>query len=73
MMKSDWGCRPGPTQTGLYSHRRWYEASNFGFKKKRDCTIGYRVADLRLCFCICKKKTLFSHDAAKIDSCHKKS
>ena len=24
------GFRPGPTQTGLYSHRRWLEASNFG-------------------------------------------
>ena len=36
------GFRPGPTQTGLYSHRRWLEAYNFGFRKKRDCTI--RVA-----------------------------
>ena len=26
------------TQTGLYS-LRWLEALNFGFKKKRDCTI----------------------------------
>ena len=26
------GFRPGPTQTGLYSHRRWLEAGNFGFK-----------------------------------------
>ena len=60
------GCRPGPTQTGLYSHRRWLQASNFGFRKQRDCTIrvaktkgadqlrGYREADLRLCFRICK-------------------
>ena len=23
------GFRPGPTQTGLYSHRRWVEALNF--------------------------------------------
>ena len=37
-----WGFRPGPTQTRLCSHRRWLEASNFGFRKKRDCTI--RVA-----------------------------
>ena len=36
------GFRPGPTQTGLYNHRRWLEAGNFGFKKKRKCTI--RVA-----------------------------
>ena len=21
-----WGFRPGPTQTGLYSHRKWLEA-----------------------------------------------
>ena len=27
------GFRPGPTQTGLYSHRRWLEAGNFVFRK----------------------------------------
>ena len=26
------GFRPGPTQTGLCSHRRWLEAGNFGFR-----------------------------------------
>ena len=31
--------RPGPTQTGLYSHRRWLEAAHFGLRKKRYCTI----------------------------------
>ena len=31
--------RPGRTQTGRHSHRRWLEAGNFGFRKKRDCTI----------------------------------
>ena len=31
--------RPGPTQTGLYSHWRWLEACNFVFRKLRDCTI----------------------------------
>ena len=30
--------RPGPTQTGLCSHRSWLEARNFGFKNKKDCT-----------------------------------
>ena len=25
------GHKPGCTQTGLYSHRRWLEAGNFGF------------------------------------------
>ena len=48
--------RPGPTQTGLYSHRSRLEARNFGFKKKGDCTI-----------CVAKSKPrsrsapLFSH------------
>ena len=32
------GFRPGTTQTGLYSHRRWLEAGNFGFGNKRNCT-----------------------------------
>ena len=27
------GFRPGLTQTGLYSHRRWLEDGNFGFRK----------------------------------------
>ena len=27
------GFRPGPTQTRLYSHRRWLDARNFGFRK----------------------------------------
>ena len=27
------GFRLGPTQTGMYSHRRWLEAGNFGFRK----------------------------------------
>ena len=71
------GFRLGLTQTRLNSHRRWLEACNFIFRKKRDCTIyvaktkalidqlcGYREADLRLCFRICIKKT-FSHDAAQ--------
>ena len=33
------GFPPGPTQTSMYSHRRWQEALNFGFKKWRDFTI----------------------------------
>ena len=27
------------TQSGLYSHRRWLNAWNSGFRKYRDCTI----------------------------------
>ena len=34
-----WGFQPGPTQTELQKHRRWLEAGNFEFNKKRDCTI----------------------------------
>ena len=33
------GFRPGQAQTGLCSQRRWLEAWNFEFKKKRNCTI----------------------------------
>ena len=36
------GFQPGLTQTGLYSYRSRLEACNFGFEKKRNCTI--RVA-----------------------------
>ena len=34
--------QPSPTQTSLYTHRRWgrwLEAGNFGFRKKRNCTV----------------------------------
>ena len=56
------GFRPGPTQTGLRSLRKWLEAWNFVFRQERDFTIRvaktkplisfavYREADLRLCF-----------------------
>ena len=60
------GFRPGPTQTRLYSHRRWLEDRNVGFRveglyylysenKVADQLRGYREADLRLSFRICKK------------------
>ena len=32
------GFEPGSTQKGLYSHRRWLEAGNVGFRKNRDGT-----------------------------------
>ena len=32
------GFLPGLTQIGLCSYRKWLEARNLGFKKKRDCT-----------------------------------
>ena len=43
------GFRPGPTQTVLYSHRRWLESENLGFRKKRGFTI-----------CVAKTKALNS-------------
>ena len=43
------GFQPGPTQTGLYTRRRWLEAGNFGFRKIRECTI-----------CVAKTKVLIS-------------
>ena len=33
------GFPTGPTETGLFCHRRWLEAENFGIRKKRGCTI----------------------------------
>ena len=35
------GFRPSPTNTMLYSHRRWLEACNLRFRKMWDCTIAY--------------------------------
>ena len=60
------GFRPGPTQTGLFCHRKWLEAGNFGLKKVEelfypfsenkgaDQLHSYCEADLRLCFCLCR-------------------
>ena len=56
------GFRPGPTQTGLYSHRRWLETWNFGFRKQRYCTI--QVAKTKLIsvfvFATCKKNVFLT-------------
>ena len=43
------GFRPGPTQTWLYTYRRWLQAWKFRFRKKRDCSI-----------CVAKTKALIS-------------
>ena len=53
------GFRQGPTQTGLYSDRRWLEARNFGFRKKRDCTIC--VPKTKALISICKKPDFSRH------------
>ena len=70
------GFRPGPTQTGLYSYRRWLEASNFGFRKKRDCTIRIAKTKAQISFAVTAKlicvfvfayaKVRFSHDEAHL-------
>ena len=58
------GFRLGPTHTGLYNHRRWLEAWNFGFRKYIESTIyvlrGYRAAALRLFF-FAYAKSRFCH------------
>ena len=70
------GFRPDLTQTRLHIHRRWLEAGNSGFRKKRDCTI-YVVKTKALISCaltvqlICAvvfayAKSRFSHDTAYI-------
>ena len=69
------GFRPGPTQTWLYSHRRWLVACNFGFRKERDCTI--RIAKTKaliscavtaqlICVFVFAYAKKFSYNAAHI-------
>ena len=70
------GFRQDPTQTGLYSHRRRLEAGNFGFRKKRDCTIRVGKTKALISFAVTAKlicvfvfayaKSLFSHDEAHV-------
>ena len=72
------GFRPGSTQTGLYNHRRLLEAWNFGFKKKRDCTIyvaktkvliSSAVTTQLICVLVfVYAKYRFSHNEAQIKS-----
>ena len=44
-----------PTQTGLYSHRRWLEAGNFGFRKMRNCTIHVAKTKALISFAVTAK------------------
>ena len=52
--------RPGPTQSRLYSHRRWLEAGNFGFRKSRNCTIRVAKTKAQINFAVAKTKALIS-------------
>ena len=70
------GFRPGPTQAGLYSHKRWLETCNFGFGKQRDCTIQVAKRKALISFALTAKlicvfvfayaKIRFSHVAARL-------
>ena len=65
-----------PTQTSLYNHTRWLEASNFVYRKKRDCTIRVVKTKALISFAATAKlicvlvfayaKSRFSHDEAQI-------
>ena len=64
------GFRPGQTQTELHSHRRWLETWNFGFKKKRDCTIRVAVTTKLICtFVFAYAISRFSHNEAHLSLC----
>ena len=71
------GFRPAPTQTRLYSLRRWLEALNFGNRTKRDCTIYVAKTKALICFAVTAKlicvfvfaysRSRFSHDEAQMN------
>ena len=74
------GFRPGPTQTRLYSYRRWLETGNFEFRKKRDCTIHVAKTKALISFALTTKlicvfvfayaKSPFSHNVAHLSHKH---
>ena len=41
--------------TGLYSHRRWLETGNFGFRKWRNCTIHIAKTKMLIRFAVTAK------------------
>ena len=49
------GFRPGLTQTRLYNYIKWLEARNFGFRKKRDCTIRVTKTKTLISFAVTAK------------------
>ena len=65
------GFRPGPTKTGMCSDRRSLEASNLGFRKKRDCPFHVAktkavTAKLICVFVFAYAKSRFSQNEAEI-------
>ena len=73
------GFRPGPTQTRMYSDRRWLDAENFVSRKKRECSIpvaktmaliSFAVTAKLICvFILAYAKSRYSHNEAHIISC----
>ena len=55
MRKQTIGFRPGPIQTGLYSHRTWLEAGTFEFRKFRNCTIRVATTKALISFAVTAK------------------
>ena len=47
--------RPGTTQTGLYSNRKWLEARNFEYRKYRDCIMDKAKTKALISFAITAK------------------
>ena len=77
--KKQFGFRPCLTKTGPYSHRRWYEAGNSVFRKKRNCTVRVAKTKAPMSFAVTAKLICasvfayadcwFSHTAAHISFC----
>ena len=71
------GFRPGPTQTGLYKHRRWLDARIFRLRKKKNCTIRVATTKALISFAVTAKlicafvfayaKRWFSHAMSHFD------
>ena len=62
------GFRPGPTQTGLYSHRRQTVCTIYVAKRK--ALISFAVTAKLICvFVLAYAKSWFSHDAAQLVVC----
>ena len=49
------GFQTGPTKIRLYSHKRWLEDGNFGFRKKRNCTIPVAKTKALISFAVTAK------------------
>ena len=55
MKKSFITSGPGLTQIGLCSYRRWIDTLNFGFRKKRNCTVHVAKTKVLISFAVTAK------------------